>query len=191
MTKHVETIAPDTPIQEAVNRMRSLDVGVLPVSTGDRLVGMLTDRCKEPIEPERSANLVWFPSQSGTSGTRLPPRYIKEESCSAIEATTQGTVWPWLIGAFAEAWLLGIGSFPALRTLKEAEIGHVSETADGARGTLLAAVRSRLGRSTNFFVSNTRFSPRCRNKKPEQGFRSAFIRPANKAVTCCGLLAIV
>lgn len=37
MTKHVETIAPDTPIQEAVNRMRSLDVGVLPVSTGDRL----------------------------------------------------------------------------------------------------------------------------------------------------------
>ena len=62
MTKHVETIAPDTPIQEAVNRMRSLDVGVLPVSTGDRLVGMLTDRCEEPIDPERDANLVWFPT---------------------------------------------------------------------------------------------------------------------------------
>jgi CBS domain-containing protein len=44
MTKLVETVAPDTPIQEAANRMRSLDVGVLPVFKGDRLVGMLTDR---------------------------------------------------------------------------------------------------------------------------------------------------
>jgi CBS domain-containing protein len=44
MTKLVETVAPDIPIQEAANRMRSLDVGVLPVFKGDRLVGMLTDR---------------------------------------------------------------------------------------------------------------------------------------------------
>jgi CBS domain-containing protein len=44
MTKHVEAVAPDTPIQEAAGRMRSLDVGVLPVFKGDRLVGMLTDR---------------------------------------------------------------------------------------------------------------------------------------------------
>ena len=80
---------------------------------------------------------------------------------------------------------------PLLRTLKEAESGHVSETADGACGTLLAAVRSRLGRSTNFFVSNTRFSPRCRNKKPEQGFRSAFIRPANESCAVLSLMAIV
>jgi hypothetical protein len=75
--------------------------------------------------------------------------------------------------------------------LKEAESGHVSETADGARGTLLAAVRSRFGRSTNFFVSNTRFSRRCRNKKPEQGFRSAFIRPANESCVVLSLMAIV
>jgi CBS domain-containing protein len=44
MTKEVETIAPDMPIQEAADRMRSLDVGVLPVSQGHRLIGMLTDR---------------------------------------------------------------------------------------------------------------------------------------------------
>jgi CBS domain-containing protein len=44
MTKHVESVGPDTPIQEAATRMRSLDVGVLPVFAGDRLVGMLTDR---------------------------------------------------------------------------------------------------------------------------------------------------
>jgi CBS domain-containing protein len=44
MTKNVEAVDPDTPIQEAAGRMRSLDVGVLPVFKGDRLVGMLTDR---------------------------------------------------------------------------------------------------------------------------------------------------
>jgi CBS domain-containing protein len=44
MTKDVEAIAPDTSLQEAASRMRSLDVGVLPVFEGDRLVGMLTDR---------------------------------------------------------------------------------------------------------------------------------------------------
>jgi CBS domain-containing protein len=44
MTKHVEAVGPDPPIQEAATRMRSLDVGVLPVFEGDRLVGMLTDR---------------------------------------------------------------------------------------------------------------------------------------------------
>ena len=44
MTRHVEAVALNTPIQEAAGRMRSLDVGVLLVFKGDRLVGMLTDR---------------------------------------------------------------------------------------------------------------------------------------------------
>ena len=44
MTEYVEVIAPKMPIQEAAKQMRSLDVGVLPVCNGDRLVGMLTDR---------------------------------------------------------------------------------------------------------------------------------------------------
>jgi predicted transcriptional regulator len=32
MTKRVEAVVPDTPIQEAAGRIRSLDVRVLPVS---------------------------------------------------------------------------------------------------------------------------------------------------------------
>jgi CBS domain-containing protein len=44
MTEYVEVIAPEMSIQEAAEQMRSLDVGVLPVCNGDRLVGMLTDR---------------------------------------------------------------------------------------------------------------------------------------------------
>jgi CBS domain-containing protein len=44
MTEYVEVITLETSIQEAAEQMRSLDVGVLPVCDGDRLVGILTDR---------------------------------------------------------------------------------------------------------------------------------------------------
>ena len=56
----------------------------------------------------------------------------------------QGTVWPWLIGPFVEAWLKVNGSTPATRAqahgrfvapllahLGAAGLGHVSEIADG------------------------------------------------------------
>jgi CBS domain-containing protein len=44
MTTSVETIRPDTSLHEAAERMKTLDVGLLPVCENDRLVGMLTDR---------------------------------------------------------------------------------------------------------------------------------------------------
>jgi CBS domain-containing protein len=44
MTRDVEVVRPDIPIREAAERMRSLDVGLIPVCDGERLVGMLTDR---------------------------------------------------------------------------------------------------------------------------------------------------
>ncbi|MBX6312212.1 MAG: CBS domain-containing protein [Isosphaeraceae bacterium] len=44
MTRQVEVIPPDAPVQEAAEKMRVLDVGPLPVCDGDRLVGMVTDR---------------------------------------------------------------------------------------------------------------------------------------------------
>lgn len=44
MTADVEVIPPDASISEAADRMRKLDIGVLPVCDGDRLVGMVTDR---------------------------------------------------------------------------------------------------------------------------------------------------
>jgi glycogen debranching enzyme len=55
----------------------------------------------------------------------------------------QGTAWPWLIGAFVEAWIRVRGDSaavrsearvrfvePLLRHLDEAGLGHVSEIAD-------------------------------------------------------------
>jgi CBS domain-containing protein len=44
MTKGAECTRPDATLHEAAQRMKALDVGVLPVCESDRLVGMLTDR---------------------------------------------------------------------------------------------------------------------------------------------------
>jgi CBS domain-containing protein len=44
MTPHVEVVRPNATLAEAAEKMRSLDVGPIPVCDGDRLVGMITDR---------------------------------------------------------------------------------------------------------------------------------------------------
>jgi CBS domain-containing protein len=44
MTRGVETVSPQTTLQEAAARMKTLDVGPLPVCDGDRIEGMVTDR---------------------------------------------------------------------------------------------------------------------------------------------------
>ncbi len=44
MTPHVEVIHPDATLREAAEKMKSLDVGPIPVCDGERLQGMLTDR---------------------------------------------------------------------------------------------------------------------------------------------------
>src|SRR5687768_17541668 len=44
MTRGVECVSPNANLQEAAAKMKSLDVGTLPVCDNDRLVGMITDR---------------------------------------------------------------------------------------------------------------------------------------------------
>lgn len=44
MTRGVETVSPETTLQEAAARMKTLDVGPLPVCDGDRIEGLVTDR---------------------------------------------------------------------------------------------------------------------------------------------------
>jgi CBS domain-containing protein len=44
MTPHAETVGPEDTVQEAALKMRNLNVGALPVVTGERLLGMITDR---------------------------------------------------------------------------------------------------------------------------------------------------
>jgi predicted glycogen debranching enzyme len=76
------------------------------------------------------------------------PAYRPHYAGSPLErdgAYHQGTVWPWLMGPFVEAWLRVRGNRPAARAtarkrflaplmehLESAGLGHVTEVADGA-----------------------------------------------------------
>ena len=44
MTPNVQTVQPDQTAQQAASFMLSADAGSIPVTEGDRLVGMITDR---------------------------------------------------------------------------------------------------------------------------------------------------
>lgn len=44
MTRDVEVIEPHATLQDAAEKMKLLDVGLLPVATAGRLVGVITDR---------------------------------------------------------------------------------------------------------------------------------------------------
>ena len=44
MTRDVQTIGPDQPVREAASFMLSADAGSIPVTDGERLIGMITDR---------------------------------------------------------------------------------------------------------------------------------------------------
>ena len=44
MTSQVESITPDSNLEQAAQKMRELNVGSLPVAANDQLLGILTDR---------------------------------------------------------------------------------------------------------------------------------------------------
>ena len=44
MTRGVQTLTPDDSMLQAAQAMETLDVGVIPICDGERLVGMVTDR---------------------------------------------------------------------------------------------------------------------------------------------------
>ena len=44
MTREVQTVQPDQTAQEAARFMLSADAGSIPVTEGERLIGMITDR---------------------------------------------------------------------------------------------------------------------------------------------------
>ena len=44
MTRDVQTVRPDQAVQQAASFMLSADAGSIPVTDGNRLIGMITDR---------------------------------------------------------------------------------------------------------------------------------------------------
>ncbi len=85
MTTDVEIVRPESSVREAAKKMRSLDVGALPVCDGQRLLGMVTDRditiraTAEARDPEKtlvrdcmSAEVVYcFEDQDARDAERL------------------------------------------------------------------------------------------------------------------------
>lgn len=44
MTRDVSFVTPDTPVADIARRMRDEDIGSVPVTENDRMIGMVTDR---------------------------------------------------------------------------------------------------------------------------------------------------
>lgn len=44
MTRRADTIGPDETIERAAQHMRDFNIGILPVCSADRLIGVVTDR---------------------------------------------------------------------------------------------------------------------------------------------------
>ncbi len=105
------------------------------------------------VAPERARRIVdvlerelWTPLGLRTLPT-WDPRYHGRYAGAPLErdeAYHQGTVWPWLLGPFVEAWVRVQGASasaksaargrfvaPLLAHLEHAGLGHVSEVADG------------------------------------------------------------
>ena len=71
MTRNVRVLSPQDTLQRAAQAMDELNVGVVPVCDGDKLVGMLTDRditvravaggmdCAAPIEGVMTDQVRW------------------------------------------------------------------------------------------------------------------------------------
>jgi CBS domain-containing protein len=85
MTHAVVLIHPDSTLQKAAEKMKELDVGALPVSDGNRLQGMLTDRdiavrsvsdghdpCTEKVRDAMTPELIYcFEDQDEAEAARL------------------------------------------------------------------------------------------------------------------------
>ena len=60
MTSPVETVAPDTSLAEVAKKMLALEIGLLPVSKGQKIIGIVTDRditiraVAKGLDPERT-----------------------------------------------------------------------------------------------------------------------------------------
>lgn len=68
MTANVDVIAPEATLREAARRMKDLDVGMIPVCDGERLIGMISDRDIAIRAVADGCN----PDQTNVRGTMTP-----------------------------------------------------------------------------------------------------------------------
>src|SRR6266576_241805 len=71
MTPGVEVIHPDASLAAAAAKMKALNIGVVPVCDGDRLVGMITDR-----DITLRATATWGDPATTTVGEVMTPEVL-------------------------------------------------------------------------------------------------------------------
>jgi len=69
MTANVESVSPDTDLVRVAQLMKELDIGSVPVVSGDRLVGIITDRDIVIRAVAAGVNLQTEQVQSYVTGT--------------------------------------------------------------------------------------------------------------------------
>jgi CBS domain-containing protein len=85
MTKRVSWVGPDATVREIARRMRSEDIGSMPVAEDDKLVGMVTDRdivVRGVAEEREIGRLTAREVMSSTSGAVL--YCFEDESVEAV-----------------------------------------------------------------------------------------------------------
>ena len=129
---HTAGTRDDTFRPNQILAIGGLPVALLERTHAKRVVDEVERRLVTPLGLRSLA-----PGEAGYS-----PRYEGDPS-SRDGVYHQGTVWPWLMGPFVQAWLRANGNTPANRTearrrflqplvdhLETAGLGHVSEIAD-------------------------------------------------------------
>jgi glycogen debranching enzyme len=133
--KRSSRVIPGSPIGVATPLSRSVVCALPPTVWTTRVTFFWNGRASSRKECCPTAFPTWAMSPNITPSM---PR-----SGTSSRFTTWGTVWPWLIGAFVEAWLrVRAGTLdakgqarqrflsPMMEHLDSAGLGHVSEIAD-------------------------------------------------------------
>jgi glycogen debranching enzyme len=125
-------------VDDAIRPNQIFALGGLPLALID------FERCRRALDVVESK--LWTPMGLRTLDPAHPDYHGRYEGdrLARDAAYHQGTVWPWLTGAFVEAWVRSRESDPSavaeaherfvaplLAHLDQAGIGHVSEIADG------------------------------------------------------------
>ena len=114
MTHHASTIEADRTVQAAAREMKALNVGILPVARGSRLVGMISDRditvrvtaeardLAVTIEVRRLSRVVFRAARTGTNAhndmyvagkARIVERFGHSTMYERLSHLAQGTTF--------------------------------------------------------------------------------------------------
>ncbi len=134
MTRRLETVSADATLDTAARKMRELGIGALPVSDGEVLVGMLTDR----DIVVRSTAIAADPSRSVVRAAMTPQLFTCAEDAAVWDAVHRMQAL-----AVRRLVVLGAGGRP-VGMLSLDDVAQVAPA--GAAAVIERALGERVGR---------------------------------------------